>query len=136
MKQACPMCNCILYKRHEGKVCKNWKCKLYHKLGNGWVFLERNKKNPEMFFAAKYDYDITRYGNTKKWLKLKSEMIYEKGRCEICKSNQSLCVHHILPRSSNPELALDNENLMLLCKECHIEIHSKDKHKFGKKRQL
>lgn len=54
----------------------------------------------------------------------------ERKVCEICKSNRFLHVHHILPRSSHPELALDKDNLMVLCEECHKKIHSEDKYKY------
>lgn len=32
----CPSCNHILQEKKDGFVCKNWKCKLYWKLGKGW----------------------------------------------------------------------------------------------------
>lgn len=51
--------------------------------------------------------------------------------CENCGSNICLHVYHILPRHSHPELAMDKENLMVLCEECHKKIHSEDKHKYS-----
>jgi 5-methylcytosine-specific restriction endonuclease McrA len=131
-KLICPLCNHILYKRYEGMVCKNWKCKLYFKLERGWVLLNKERKNSLTFFRLKYDFDINRFENRKRWLKLKSKQIYQKKKCEICGSNIELHIHHILHRSSNPELTFDEENLIVLCKNCHLKIHKDDKYKFEK----
>ncbi len=129
-KKKCPLCNLTLIKRYEGLVCKNWKCKLYFKLERGWVYLKKEKRESYLFFASKYDFDITSFRNKKRWLELKSKILYEKKQCEICSSKNLLHVHHILPRSSNPELTMDLENLMVLCENCHKKVHEKDKHKY------
>jgi 5-methylcytosine-specific restriction endonuclease McrA len=126
----CPMCNHILYKRYEGLVCTNWKCKLHFKCEQGWVYLKNENKYSKLFFTSKYDFDINNFMNNKKWLSLKSRILYERQYCEICKTNRFLQVHHILSRSTNPELAMDKENLMVLCEECHKEIHKHDKYKW------
>ena len=130
-KVNCPICNHVLYKKYEGLVCKNHRCKLYFKLERGWVYLTREKKDSALFFTSSYDFDIALFENRKKWLQMKSDILYEKKLCEICKSDRCLHVHHILPRSSHPELGMDKENLMVLCENCHNKIHSEDKYKFG-----
>lgn len=132
-KNKCPMCNSKLIKKHEGIVCKNFNCPLYFKLGKGWVYLSRERENSILFHRATYDFDIDGFENKKKWLELKSKILYEKQKCEVCGTNRQLQVHHILPRFSNPELAMDLENLMVLCRECHVNIHSQDKHRFNLK---
>jgi len=126
-KDRCPMCNSKLQRKWEGMVCIN-NCPLTFKCCTGWVYIQ--PKDDGLFWTLKYDFDITRYNNNKEWLMLKSMTIYNKKCCEVCKSTRSLHVHHILPRSSNPELALDVENLMVLCESCHRKIHSKDKYSF------
>jgi 5-methylcytosine-specific restriction enzyme A len=128
----CPICNFKLIKRNEGFVCKNSNCPLYFKLGKGWAYIVPNN-TIEYFFKAKYDFDIERFKNKKLWLQLKSKKLYENGKCEICNSDKELVIHHILPRFSNPELTFDYENLMVLCKECHIKIHSEDKYRYNLK---
>ena len=130
-KKRCPLCNQSLYKRNEGLVCKNWKCEMYFKLARGWVYLDRKKEDSKLFFTSKYDFNIENYKNRKKWLEFKSKLLYKKKVCEVCKSDTSLQVHHILPRFSHPELAMDYENLMVLCKSCHKEIHKENKHRYG-----
>jgi len=126
----CPLCNSKLQKRHEGMVCRGT-CPLSFKCSTGWVYINREMQKGNLFWTMKYDFNIERHENIKKWLLLKSEILYEKKCCEICKSDRYLHVHHILPRSSNPELALDKDNLMVLCELCHKKIHIDDKYKFG-----
>lgn len=128
-KTKCPICNHKLQKKYEGMVCI-FGCPLFFKLGKGWVYIDNAKKNDPLFWAMKYNFNIQRHENIKKWLLLKSEIIYNKKVCEICESDRFLHVHHILPRSSHPELGLDKDNLMVLCEDCHKKIHRNDKYCF------
>ena len=131
-KTTCPFCGKKLYKKYEGLVCRNFGCLLYFKSGGGWVYLDGKKKNNLNYFRDKYNFDINRFENQKKWLILKSQLFYERGRkCEICGSDISLHIHHILYRSEYPELTFDRENLMILCERCHKKIHSEDKWRFS-----
>ena len=109
-KTRCPLCNSKLQKRNEGLVCRN-NCPLTFKCGTGWAYITHKDT---LFWTLEYDFNIEKHENIKEWLMLKSNIIYERKICEICGSDRFLQVHHILPRSSNPELALDKENLMLL----------------------
>ena len=128
----CPFCGRKLYKRYEGMVCRNFRCLLYFKLEKGWVYLDGKKKNNSTYFRDKYDFNINRFENQKRWLILKSQLFYERERkCEICDSEISLHIHHILYRSEYPELTFDKENLMILCGKCHKKIHEKDKWRFS-----
>ena len=127
----CPNCNLRLYKKHEGLVCKNHECFFYFKCGKGWNFIPPEHKNNLLFFAFEYDFNIELFHNKKEWLMLKSKKLYEVSHCEICKTERFLQIHHILSRNEHPELAMDYENLMVLCKECHKKIHEKDKYNFS-----
>jgi len=129
----CPICLCKLRKRYEGLVCKTSGCLLYFKLEKGWVYLDGKKKRSLQFLKDKYDFNIENYENQKKWLKLKVQIFNERDReCEICTDKIELHVHHIIPRSKEPMLAFDKENLMIVCNDCHKEIHKEDKYKFSK----
>jgi transcription elongation factor Elf1 len=44
-------------------------------------------------------------------------------RCQHCGSNGKLHAHHIKPRAMFPELALELDNGLTLCEECHVEEH-------------
>ena len=45
--------------------------------------------------------------------------------CEICYSTKNLHVHHEKPVKTHPLLALDPDNGIVLCKDCHYEIGHK-----------
>lgn len=50
----------------------------------------------------------------------------QQGRCWLCREEtdiRSLQIHHILPLRLYPELGSAEQNLMLLCPECHRHIH-------------
>lgn len=42
--------------------------------------------------------------------------------CESCGTNSNLEVHHIKPVRSNPDLADNKENMILLCYRCHSSV--------------
>ena len=43
--------------------------------------------------------------------------------CEKCGSKNNLHIHHIKGYTQYPELRFDLNNVLLLCKECHKDIH-------------
>jgi hypothetical protein len=47
--------------------------------------------------------------------------------CQKCGSKENLHCHHINPIKTHPYIALDPENGIVLCQECHYEIGHKDK---------
>jgi len=47
--------------------------------------------------------------------------------CEVC-GKKAVDIHHILARSEYKELENDIENLMAVCRECHIAFGDKVKH--------
>ena len=54
-------------------------------------------------------------------------------RCELCGSRDNLQVHHIEPLEPYERRSVNEknrqENLMVLCRACHIKIHSEERHK-------
>lgn len=59
------------------------------------------------------------------WINIRYEVLRERGaRCECCgataKDGVSIHVDHIKPRVAYPELALDKNNLQVLCEPCNI----------------
>lgn len=59
-----------------------------------------------------------------RWAALRYETIRDRGaRCECCGATPAqgaqLAVDHIKPRSLYPELALDPDNLQVLCRTCN-----------------
>lgn len=62
------------------------------------------------------------------WLKLRYEVIkkYDR-RCMVCfRTNISLHVDHIKPRSKYPSLALVESNLQVLCRDCNLGKGNRD----------
>ena len=59
------------------------------------------------------------------WLNSIRFNIYKKFNysCYLCTSNQNLELHHIQPVALRPELACDENNICLLCRYCHKDIH-------------
>lgn len=70
--------------------------------------------------------------NSLAWKKLSSKIRKQKFyTCEKCGAINSKEVHHIIPITElnviNPNITLNESNLMLLCNECHNEIHNRFK---------
>jgi len=49
------------------------------------------------------------------------------GKCMSCGDLNNLHAHHILPKSTHPELALDVENGKTLCYACHKKEHENNR---------
>lgn len=64
--------------------------------------------------------------NSNEYLRWRREILTrDKFKCVICGSNKDLEVHHIKRFSQYPELRLNIENGVTLCKKCHRELHRK-----------
>lgn len=69
--------------------------------------------------------------NSKKWKELRAQYISDHPLCECC-GEPAVQVHHIKSFSTGKskkeieKLAYDPNNLMSLCKHCHISKHKKD----------
>jgi len=128
----CPMCNYKLRFRYEGWVCKNGKCKLYHKLGTGWVKYDKQsmlqkKNNINSLFRK----SSSRWTIQQDLARLKQNvMARDKYCCQKCGCKWDLVVHHIIPVSEDWNMALEKDNLVTLCVDCHNLIHSCDKARF------
>lgn len=72
---------------------------------------------------------IRRFYRSDKWKIARAMKIAEAGgRCEKCGAVGTE-VHHIIHLTSenvvDPEISLNQENLMLLCNECHNKVHGR-----------
>ena len=74
-----------------------------------------------------------RFYKTKEWRNCRDSYAKMQGHlCEKClkvgKYSPGVFVHHVIPLDRvnvyNPEIALNFENLELLCARCHAEEHS------------
>ena len=83
------------------------------------VVRQRNKKPVNKCKTMKDFY------SSRAWKILRYQAFEKYGnRCQCCgarpEDDVSLHVDHIKPRSTNPELALDLNNLQILCEPCNI----------------
>ena len=60
--------------------------------------------------------------NTASWSKAIKE---RDGKCMDCGTTESLHAHHILPKSTHPELRLELSNGKTLCYACHKKEHER-----------
>lgn len=84
--------------------------------------LPRGRKETEPFY------------NTQAWRRLRKLVIMrDRGMCYDCmrrfemgygiKPRRAVLVHHVIPYKERPDLALDENNLVALCSQCHEERH-------------
>jgi 5-methylcytosine-specific restriction enzyme A len=60
-----------------------------------------------------------RFKNSPAWRKLRLTIIARDGGCADCGREDNLSVHHIKKFRTHPELALDPDNLITVCRSCH-----------------
>ena len=72
------------------------------------------------------------------WKNLRDAVLKERGRlCEMCLKKgiyrAATMVHHIVPLTAenvrNPQISLNADNCMALCRDCHAAIHSNRRYK-------
>ena len=83
---------------------------------------EVREQRKREYFAKKYQHTQSRAGSfyhSSDWKKLSNRLLTERKYCEICGEAYATDVHHIRPVADYPELALDESNLLCLCKTCH-----------------
>jgi len=61
-------------------------------------------------------------GRSPRWAGVRAEYIKMNPNCFACSSRDKLEVHHIKPFHSNPELELSQDNLVTLCRYCHLVL--------------
>lgn len=62
------------------------------------------------------------YYKTEHWINRREEMLEESDGCEECNSHKNLQVHH---KHYNSLFKEKDSDLMVLCKNCHQELHNK-----------
>ena len=70
-----------------------------------------------------------RPGNSRHGIKELKHMYYEQqnGCCKQCGERFDIAymeMHHILPYSKFPELRTHTDNMVMLCHDCHNEVHN------------
>lgn len=75
---------------------------------------------------------IMKFYHSKRWKRVRRIVINtNRGRCQEC-GKAGWEVHHIIPLTeqnlTNPDIAINPDNLMLLCTRCHDSMRTKDKY--------
>ncbi len=106
-------------KRYNGKKCY-------------WYGKKHNSKAKEKMSKAKINplddpIHILRLiksnsiGNYSKWQTFRKKILKRDNyQCRLCGDKNAKDVHHIKPKVIYPELFLDEDNVILLCKSCHM----------------
>lgn len=79
---------------------------------NGDIFIWYGRKN----------FEISRRNPIYNYLK-KSVFERDNNQCIICGDTKEIEIHHIKSKKNNPELFYKLENVITLCKDCHIKQH-------------
>ena len=63
--------------------------------------------------------------NIGRWTKEQASRVHAKSgyRCALCEGSKHLHAHHLVPVWHSAELAREPENLISLCRRCHIDLH-------------
>lgn len=97
-------------------------CKNHQQLG---IQLEKNRNKVENIRMRverlrQKDAICKRFKNTQRWKKLKKTILERYPVCYKCGATENLEVHHIIPHRGSPDLFFDKDNLVVLCRSCHL----------------
>ncbi len=122
------------YKNIEDKREWEWE-KKYNiiRKKNGWKYQKKwAKNNPEKVLVIMRRH-FTKYGKTFKmnpneylyainsWSKTIKKL--DNNMCKLCDSKENINAHHLQPKQDFPQLCLDLNNGITLCKNCHWDVH-------------
>ena len=63
--------------------------------------------------------------NDTQYLSWRQSVLKRDGVCQCCGSSHNLEVHHIFSYKDYPELRINNNNGIVLCKDCHNKYHAR-----------
>lgn len=66
--------------------------------------------------------------NTQRWKVLRAKMLRKYKTCALCPATENLSVHHIVPPKGDEELFFDENNLIVLCRDCHNKQTEREVH--------
>ena len=133
------------------KKCNKWFTPLSYQVSNRSYELNNDRdgcyfycsdecKNSCSLFDVNPNYVLNKYPEEHLTIKDSEYKIFRKevlGRqlkeedicfnhCELCNSESKLEVHHEKPQKTHPHLALDPDNGIILCRDCHMKHGHKD----------
>jgi len=72
-------------------------------------------------FFTRSEFVVQGSPRSPKWDTFRTKFVANK-RCAVCDCNKNLQAHHKKPFNEHPELELDENNLVVLCQQCHFAI--------------
>ncbi|MFS7388553.1 HNH endonuclease [Carnobacterium maltaromaticum] len=106
-----------------------------NKINRGAYCIEHSRTRRKKDKANKdiYHHENKPFYRTDEWQAMRKH-IYERefGKCQRCKRmvfGRNAHVHHVVPIKENKLLKLDENNLMLLCSECHPIVENETENK-------
>lgn len=99
------------------------------------VFYKKNKvkrKKSPVKRSNKKKSDAGKFYRSQAWMEVRYQALVRYGRkCMCCGTEKAIFhVDHIKPRSKYPDLALDIDNLQILCEACNLGKGNKDETDF------
>jgi len=107
---------------------------------NGPIDYGEYKTKEDKLIEAESAKRVKKYGegfySSREWIKVRYKVLSTYGReCMLCGDTGQMHVDHIKPRSKYPDLALDFDNLQVLCKSCNIGKMADDEKDFRPKKE-
>jgi len=111
-------------KNGRGKFCSN-RCK-YVDNQKRWIGNKDWKKTINTQFKNGHE-GLLKEHSLKYWRNIyikwrKTILERDNNKCQICGISANI-IHHIKDRKNYPELLMANDNVITLCRSCHIKIH-------------
>lgn len=108
------------------RLCSYPGCNLFAVAGHTYCekHLAQSKKRHEEWLKEHKPFATATRANeslyhTYKWISLRKKILKENDSCRICGKTDGLTVDHIIPPRGNEELFFNENNLQVLCVECH-----------------
>ena len=118
-KLCCAPC-CSRYREEGSKYCSK------HRES----YEEKERERYKAYLERRYSHTQSRadsFYKTKEWRDLSKRMLERYPVCQVCGENYSTDVHHRFPVADYPDMALDEDNLLCLCKSCHARITDEER---------
>jgi len=107
------------YSKKKARQKEDYQDHREEKLANSKQY---NKDNPEVTLRAQKKL-YKKMGLTKYQIQAWTKVIRKGKNCSHCDSDKDLHSHHIFPKSKYNDLALNENNGVVLCDPCHKEHH-------------
>jgi 5-methylcytosine-specific restriction protein A len=107
----------------KAKICAEPSCNTI--IPVDLTYCEKHKKDKRIPFKNAIRSNDGLY-NTSQWKKLRKKILKKQPHCSKCGVNIKLEIHHIIPPRGNEELFYNENNLIVICEQCHRVLTSKE----------